>query len=69
MEVNERQQYLNDSATLGRIYEGLLRAMGEAALKGDDRLRTVLSDSGIVLSFTPDPAQPNSIGGNNHGKK
>ena len=69
IEIFEHQQYLNDSTALERIYEGLLRSMGEAAVKGDDGLRTILSDSGITISFTPSTAPQTNIGGNNHGKK
>jgi len=72
--LSERQQYLNESTTLARIHEALVRALGEAAIKGDDKARAVLSDNGITLSpapaapVAPNPvAQPKTSGGSNGG--
>jgi hypothetical protein len=56
-DVSQRQQFINQSAQLGRVNEALVRALAQAALKeNDDRLRDLLSQNGITINVTPTPA-------------
>lgn len=58
-EVNQRQQYINQSIRLGRINEGLVRALATTAVNNkDDKLRKLLTDQGINFTFTPNAATP-----------
>jgi len=52
-EVNQRQQFINQSIQLGRINDTLIRALGAAAADGkDDKLREVLAENGITINPT-----------------
>ena len=52
-EVNQRQQFINQSIQLGRINDTLIRALGAAAADGkDDKLREVLAANGITINPT-----------------
>jgi hypothetical protein len=48
-EVNQRQQFINQSIQLGRVNEALIRAL--AANSGtDDKLRELLTQNGISIN-------------------
>jgi hypothetical protein len=50
-EVNQRQQFINQSIQLGRIYETLIRNLAAAAVSNkDDRLRELLAQSGFTIN-------------------
>ena len=50
-EVNQRQQFINQSIQLGRVNEALIRALAAAAQSNnDDRLRGVLTQNGITVN-------------------
>jgi len=56
-EINQRQQYINQSIRLSRINEGLVRALATAAATNkDDKLRKLLTDQGINFTYTPNTA-------------
>ena len=48
-EVNQRQQFINQSIQLGRINEALIRALAANAGK-DDKLRELLAQNGISIN-------------------
>jgi hypothetical protein len=50
-EVNQRQQFINQSIQLGRINDALIRALATAAVdKNDDKLRELLAQNGITIN-------------------
>ncbi len=50
-EVNQRQQFINQSIQLGRVNEALIRALATAAVSNkDDRLRELLTQNGITIN-------------------
>jgi hypothetical protein len=50
-EVNQRQQFINQSAQLGRINEALIHALATAAVNDkDDKLRDLLAQNGITIN-------------------
>src|SRR5229473_8012414 len=50
-EVNQRQQFINQSIQLGRINETLIRNLAAAAVNNkDDRLRDLLTQNGITIN-------------------
>ena len=50
-EVQQRQQFINQSAQLGQVSAVLIQLLGAAALNGkDDALRALLSDVGITIN-------------------
>jgi hypothetical protein len=49
-EVNQRQQFINQSIQLGRVNESLIRALAAAAEQQDDRLRELLTQNGITIN-------------------
>jgi hypothetical protein len=56
-EVNQRQQFINQSAQLGRVQEGLIRALAlSAANNKDDQLRDLLAQFNISYTVNPPPA-------------
>jgi hypothetical protein len=56
-EINQRQQFINQSVQLGRVYEGLLRLLAAAAVtEKDGKLRDLLTDAGFTLTVNPAPA-------------
>ncbi len=71
-EVNQRQQFINQSIQLGRINETLIRNLAAAAVNNkDDRLRDLLAQSGFTINPTtgapereaaPSAAPPTSTG-------
>jgi hypothetical protein len=55
--INRRQQFINQSAQLGRVNEALVRALATSAANNkDDQLRDLLAQHGIT--FQVNPAQP-----------
>jgi len=65
-EVNQRQQFINQSIQLGRINDTLIHALAAAAADSkDDKLRDLLAQNGITINpktgapeRTPAPAAP-----------
>jgi hypothetical protein len=56
-EVNQRQQYIEQSVRLGRINASLVRALASAAVTNkDDKLRALLTEQGINITYTPNAA-------------
>jgi hypothetical protein len=56
-EVNQRQQFINQSIQLGRVNEALIRALATAALSNkDDRLRELLTQNGITINAAGEAA-------------
>jgi hypothetical protein len=56
-DINQRQQYINQSIRLGRVNEALIRTLAQTAVnEKDDRLREVLGQSGITISIAAKPA-------------
>ena len=52
-EVNQRQQFINQSIQLGRINDALIRALAAAAVEhNDDKLRELLAQNGISINPT-----------------
>jgi len=52
-EVNERQQFINQSAQLGRLHNELVQGLANlSARSGDEALRSVLAKHGISFSVT-----------------
>ena len=52
-EVNQRQQFINQSIQLGRINDALIRALAaEAVNNNDDKLRELLAQNGITINPT-----------------
>jgi hypothetical protein len=52
-EVNQRQQFINQSIQLGRINDTLIRALATTAVNNnDDKLRELLAQSGITINVT-----------------
>ena len=50
-EVNQRQQFINQSIQLGRVDEALIRVLAANAGK-DDTLRELLAQNGISINAT-----------------
>jgi type II secretory pathway component PulM len=50
-EVNQRQQFINQSIQLGRVDETLIRVLAANAGK-DDKLRELLAQNGISINAT-----------------
>jgi hypothetical protein len=52
-EINQRQQFINQSIQLGRINDALIRALAASAVSNkDDRLRDLLAQNGITINPT-----------------
>ena len=52
-EVNQRQQFINQSIQLGRINDALIRALAATAVSSqDDKLRDLLAQNGITINPT-----------------
>jgi hypothetical protein len=52
-EVNQRQQFINQSIQLGRINDALIRALAATAVSSkDDKLRDLLAQNGIAINPT-----------------
>ena len=56
LQVNQRQQFINQSIQLGRINEALIRALAAAAVSNkDDKLRDLLTQHGITINAAGEP--------------
>jgi hypothetical protein len=54
-EVNQRQQFINQSIQLGRVNEALIRALATTAVSSkDDKLRELLTQNGITINAAGD---------------
>jgi hypothetical protein len=52
-EINQRQQFINQSIQLGRINDALIHAMAATAVSdNDDKLRDLLAQNGITINPT-----------------
>ena len=52
-EINQRQQFINQSIQLGRVNDALIRALAKTAVSNnDDKLRDLLAQSGITINPT-----------------
>ena len=52
-EINQRQQFINQSIQLGRINDALIHALATAAVSNkDDKLRDLLAQNGITINPT-----------------
>jgi type VI protein secretion system component VasK len=52
-EINQRQQFINQSIQLGRINDALIRALAASVVSNkDDRLRDLLAQNGITINPT-----------------
>jgi hypothetical protein len=50
-EVNQRQQFINQSIQLGRVNEALIRALASTATaNGDEKIRDLLAQNGITIN-------------------
>jgi uncharacterized protein YpmS len=53
-EVNQRQQFINQSIQLGRVNEALARALAATATElKDDKLRDLLARNGVTINPSP----------------
>jgi hypothetical protein len=53
-QVNQRQQFINQSAQLSRVSDLLIRSLATAAVnKNDDKVRDMLAEHGVTLQVTP----------------
>jgi hypothetical protein len=53
-EVNQRQQFINQTIQLSRVNEVLVRMLANAAVSAnDDKLRDLLAQQGITVTVTP----------------
>src|SRR6516164_1453291 len=58
LEVNRRQQFINQSVQLGRINEALIRPLAAAAVSNkDDKLRDLLTQHGITTNAPGEPVR------------
>jgi len=57
VEVNRRQEFINQSVQLGRVHDYLVRALATVATNNkDDSLRALLAEHGITFNVTPTAA-------------
>lgn len=62
LDVNQRQQFINQSLQLGRINEALVHAIAAAAVNGkDDKLRDLLAQNGITVNAAGEPVPSTSV--------
>ena len=62
LEVNRRQQFINQSAHISRINEALIRALATAAVSNkDDKLRDLLTQHGITINAAGEPVPSTSV--------
>ena len=55
-EINQRQQFINQSIRLGRVNEALIRSIAQTAVsENDENLRDLLSQQGITINVTAKP--------------
>jgi hypothetical protein len=52
-EINQRQQFINQSIQFGRVNDALIRALATTAFSNkDDKLRDLLAQNGITINPT-----------------
>ena len=60
-EVNQRQQFINQSIQFGRVNEVFVRALATAAVNDkDDKLRDLLAQNGITINPKTGAPEPTS---------
>ena len=60
-QVNSRNQYIQQSLQLEKIYQPLVRALAElAATRGDNQIKALLNEQGIDFSATPASTTPST---------
>ena len=60
-EIAQRNQVIQQSLQLEPIYQGLVRALAEAAVgRQDEALRSLLASEGIQVSATAPPTTPDA---------
>ena len=60
-QVNSRNQYIQQSLQLEKIYQPLVRALAElAATRGDNQIKALLNEQGINFSATPASTPPST---------
>lgn len=59
-DVNQRQQFINQSVQLSRVSQSLISALAQASVRTDDKeIRDMLASSGFVIQANPAPqAEP-----------
>ena len=58
-EVSSRNQYIQQSLQMEKIYQPLVRALSElAASRNDAQIKTLLNEQGINFSVTPQQSAP-----------
>ena len=62
-EVNQRQQFINQSIQLSRISQNLVSALAQSAVRNDDKeIRDMLASSGFTIQQANPPApQTNTV--------
>lgn len=56
VQAGERAQYLQESLTLEKVYQPLVRALAElAATRDDAQIKALLNEQGISYSVNPAP--------------
>src|SRR5215470_19966376 len=61
-EVNQRQQFINQSVQLGRVNDALIRALAASAVSNkDDKLRDLLTQHGITINAAGEPVPSTSV--------
>lgn len=56
-QVNQRQDFINESVQLNRVNQALIQAMAAAVVNDkDDKLRSVLTENGITVNVRPNKA-------------
>ncbi len=59
MEINERQQYINQSIRLSRLNTEIINSLAElAAAKNDEQLKNLLASHGITFTVTAKKQDP-----------
>jgi|SRR5215468_7112404 hypothetical protein len=62
LEVNRRQQFINQSVQLGRVNDALIRALAASAVSNkDDKLRDLLTEHGITINAAGEPVPSTSV--------
>ena len=58
-DINQRQQFINQNAALGRVNQALIQSLANlAAANKDDQLAGLLSAQGITYTVTPNATAP-----------
>ena len=56
-DVNQRQQFINQSVQLSQLDNTLIRALANAAVANhDDKLRDILAEVGVTMTLNPAPS-------------